>query len=80
MERDLDECEATSYNTASKCPGSVSPHALRRGYVTESLNAGQPKDVTADRVDMSREVMDKHYDKATKNEQMERREEYLKDI
>ncbi|WP_202593752.1 tyrosine-type recombinase/integrase [Halolamina rubra] len=80
MERDLDECEATSYNTASKCPASVSPHALRRGYVTESLNAGQPKDVTADRVDMSHEVMDKHYDKATKNEQMERREDYLIDV
>jgi integrase len=80
MGRDLDECEATSYNTASKCPGSVSPHALRRGYVTESLNAGQPKDVTADRVDMSHEVMDKHYDKATKNEQMERREDYLIDV
>lgn len=53
---------------------------LRRGYVTEALNSGQPKDVTADRVDMTREVMDKHYDKATKNEQMERREDYLVDI
>lgn len=75
--RDLQECEATSYNTASKCPTSVSPHALRQGYVTEVLNAGQPKDVTADRVDMSHEVMDKHYDKATRNEQMVRRKSYL---
>lgn len=55
MGRDLNECESTSYNTASKCPASVSPHALRRGYVTEALNAGQPKDVTADRVDMTHE-------------------------
>lgn len=46
----------------------------------EALNAGQPKDVTADRVDMTREIMDKHYDKATKNEQIERREDYLVDI
>jgi hypothetical protein len=36
--------------------------------------------VTTDLVDMSREVMDKHYDKATKNEQMERREDYLVDV
>ena len=72
--------KTTLYNTASKCPGSVSPHTLRRGYVTESLNAGQLKDVTADRVDMSHEVMDKHFDKATKNEQMERREKHLIDI
>ncbi len=77
---DPQECQATSWGHASKCPGSVSPHALRRGYVTEALNSGQPKDVTADRVDMTREVMDKHYDKATKNEQMERREDYLVDI
>ena len=80
MDRDIDECEATSYNTASKCPTSISPHALRRGYVTEALNAGQPKEVTADRVDMTHDIMEKHYDKATKNEQMERREDYLKDI
>jgi len=80
MDRDLDECEATSFNTASKCPASVSPHALRRGYVTEALNAGQPKEVTADRVDMTHEIMEKHYDKATKNEQMERREEHLINI
>lgn len=78
-DRDLEECEATFYNTASKCPGSVSLRALRRGYVTEALNAGQPKDVAADRVDMTHEVMDKHYDKATKNEQMEQREERLVD-
>jgi site-specific recombinase XerD len=80
MDRDLNECEATSYNTASKCPGSVSPHALRRGYVTEALNAGQPKEITADRVDMTHDIMDKHYDKATKNEQMERREDYIVDV
>jgi len=76
----LNESEATSYNTASKCPGSVGSHALRRGFVTESLNAGQPNGVTAERVDMSHEMMDKHHDKQTKNQQMERREEHLIDI
>lgn len=80
MDRDIDECEATSYNTASKCPASISPHALRRGYVTEALNAGQPKEVTADRVDMTNDILEKPYDNATKNEQMERREDHLKDI
>lgn len=43
---------------------------FQRAYRTEALNAGQPKEVTADRVDMTHEIMDKHYDKATKNEQM----------
>ena len=76
----LEHAEAVSYNTASKCPGSVGPHALRRGYVTEALNAGQPRDVTADRVDMTIDVLDKHYDHATKGEKMERREDYLVDM
>jgi hypothetical protein len=66
MDRDIDECEATCYNTASKCPALISLHALRRGYVTEALNAGQPKEVTADRVDMTHDILEKHYDKATK--------------
>ena len=46
---------------------------------SESLNAGHPRDVTADRVDMSREVLDLHYDHATKSEKMERRAEDLVD-
>jgi hypothetical protein len=56
------------------------PHALRRGYVTEALNAGQPKEMSADRVDMTHDILEKHYGKATKNEQMERRKEHLIDI
>lgn len=70
---------AALYNTASKCHGSVGPHALRRGHVTEALNAGQPRDA-ADRVDMNIDVLDKHYDHATKGEKMERREVFLVDM
>lgn len=79
-DRDPQTCEATSYSTASKCPSSVGPHALRKGYVTASLNAEQPKDVTAERVNMSREVLDKHYDKRTEDEKMEQRRQHLKEI
>jgi len=64
--RNLEECEAMSWNAPCNCPGSVSPHALRRGYVTAARNAGQPKDVTGERVNMSGKVLDKHYDKGTK--------------
>lgn len=59
----------------------ASPNLRARHHAgIEALNAGQPKEVTTDRIDMSREVMEKHYDKATKNEQMEQREGYLLDI
>ncbi|WEL27341.1 tyrosine-type recombinase/integrase [Haloferax volcanii] len=53
FDRDPDTCEAMSWNASSKCPGSVSPHTLRRGDVTAARNAGQPKDVTGERGNMS---------------------------
>ncbi|SEL16741.1 tyrosine-type recombinase/integrase [Haloferax larsenii] len=80
FEQDPDSCEAMTWNTSSKCPGSVSPHALRRGYVTAARNAGQPKDVTGERVNMSGPVLEKHYDKGAHNEKAERRKDYLRDI
>lgn len=80
FDRESQTCEATYWANASKCPGSVSPHALRRGYVTAARNAGQPKDVTGERVNMSGKVLDKHYDKGTSAEKAERRRDYVKDI
>lgn len=46
----------------------------------ESLNAGQSRDVTAGQVDMTIGMPDEHYDHATKEEKIERREEYLVDV
>lgn len=77
---DPDTCEAMQYDRASKCPGSVSPHALRRGYVTAARNAGQPKDVTGERVDMGKSTLDKHYDHGNHNDKLERRKDHLRDI
>jgi len=36
--------------------------------------------VTADRVDMTHDIMEKHYDKATKSAQMKRKENYFIDV
>lgn len=78
--RDTEECEALRYNTASKCPTSVSPHALRRGAVTTHRNANVPKEVTGDRMDMTGDVLDKHYDKGTESAKRHRRREFLDGI
>jgi integrase len=78
--KDTEDCEALQYDSASKCPGSVSPHALRRGYVTAARNAGQPKDVTGERVNMGGKVLEKHYDKGSYDEKAERRKDHLRDI
>ncbi|WP_436347079.1 tyrosine-type recombinase/integrase [Natronorubrum sp. FCH18a] len=80
FDRKPEDCEAMSWNASCKCPGSVSPHALRRGYVTAARNAGQPKDVTGERVNMSDKVLDKHYDKGSSAEKAERRRKHIKNI
>ena len=80
FDHDPETCEAMSWNASCKCPGSVSPHALRRGYVTAARNAGQPKDVTGERVNMSGKVLEKHYDKGTSAEKAERRRDHIREI
>lgn len=80
FERDPGDCEATYAHSAVKCPGSVSPHALRRGYVTAARNAGQSRDVTSERVNMSVDILEKLYDAASVAEKAERRREAILDI
>ena len=78
-ERDIDTCEATSYDEASKCPSTVSPHAIRRGGITHALQEGWPMKAVGDRANVSEAVLSMHYDSRTEEEKMEQRREYLDD-
>jgi integrase len=78
--RDPDECKATNRDHLSKCPSSVSPHAIRRGSITHSLNNDMPDKVVSDRANVSQEVIDTHYDRRTERERMEQRRDYLDDL
>jgi len=76
-DRDPDECNAANPRQASKCPSSRSPHAIRTGSVTAHLDSGTPKPFLGDRVDMTEDTMEQHYDQAGERERMLRRREYI---
>lgn len=64
----------------SKCPEAVSPHAIRRGSITHFLSSDVPVDVVSDRMNVSRGVLDEHYDKRSEEVKMEQRRGYLDNI
>jgi site-specific recombinase XerD len=79
-DRDPESCDATHWDAAFECPSSVSPHAIRRGSITHSLNSDMPENATSDRANVSEMVLEQHYDRRTKREKMEQRREYLDDL
>ncbi|MFC7229237.1 site-specific integrase [Salinirubellus salinus] len=76
-DRDIDSCEATGPDSASKCPSSVSSHAIRRGAITHHLNSNVPENVVGGRADVSQDVLEQHYDRRSDREKMEQRRKFL---
>lgn len=65
-----DRCLGTVNENAFKCGESIGPHALRRSAVTALLNRGNAKQDIGERVDMTTDIMDKHYNQQTREESM----------
>ncbi|MFC6904194.1 hypothetical protein [Halalkalicoccus tibetensis] len=79
-EKKINECKGAENRFASKCPSSVSPHAIRKGAITHHRNNGWPAKAVSDRADVSQEVLDKHYDKGTQSEKREQRKEFMNNL
>ncbi|MFB6222328.1 MAG: tyrosine-type recombinase/integrase [Haloarcula sp.] len=76
-------CEAVdgkSRMSASKCPDSVAPHAIRRGAITHHLQQDTPPRVVSDRMNVGRDTLSEHYDARTPRQKMEQRRSHLPDI
>lgn len=64
----------------AKCGDAVSPHAIRRGSITHYLSNGVPVEVVSDRMNVSRKVLDKHYDQRSEEVKLEQRRGYLDEV
>lgn len=78
--REIDSCEATDRDRASRCPSSVSPHAIRRGSITHHLSEDIPEKVVSDRTNVSLDVLEKHYDRRTEQQKADQRRDYLDEL
>ena len=79
-DREIDSCEAMENNKASTCPSSVSPHAIRRGSITYHLSEDVPEKVVSDRMNVSLDVLEKHYDRRTERKKSEQRRGYTDEL
>ncbi|MFC6723377.1 tyrosine-type recombinase/integrase [Halobium palmae] len=78
--RDIKKCPATDDQEPYSCPSVVSPHAIRRGAITNSLKQDVPEKIVGDRANVSQDVLEKHYDRRSEREKMEQRRGYLDNL
>ena len=77
-DRDELACEAThSVSKAVSCPSSCSPHAVRKGSITFALRKAVDEDAVCARMNVSPNILGKHYDMRSAEEKMQaRRDEF----
>lgn len=77
-DREINSCEAAQFSEkVPACPSSVSLHPIRRGSITYQINQGCPKEKLSERVDVSVDVLNRHYDARTREEERKGREGYM---
>ena len=70
-DREPEDCKARgSTGRPAQCPSARSPHAVRRGAITNHLNEDTAPEVVSERMDVSLDVLYEHYDARTEREKM----------
>lgn len=78
--RDVASCDAAqTLDNAPSCPSSVTPHPIRRGYITYLLQTGVPVQVVSDRCNVSPEIIDQHYDVRSQDDKVRQRQQVLEE-
>lgn len=82
VEWDPQTCEAAQTNNdAYQCPESISPHPVRRGYITHLRAEGVPMaDVISERCDANPETIEKWYDMCMESERREARRTFIEGL
>jgi site-specific recombinase XerD len=75
--REIEECDGTS--DPHHCPCKRGPHAWRRSAISEHLREGTNPDTVSERMDVSLEVLYRHYDIRNDREKMQVRREDIPD-
>jgi integrase len=76
-----DPCEDCKADTNdARCGCAVSPHSIRRGSITHYLSEDVPLDVVSERMNVSKNTLEQHYDKRSEEVKVEQRRCYLKNV
>lgn len=67
-------------NKASRCPSSASSHTIRRGAITHHLSEDVSEKIVGDRMNVSLDVLEKHYDRRSEVEKVNQRRECLDEL
>jgi integrase len=58
----------------------VTPHPIRRGYITHLLTSGVPVEVVSERCNVSPSIIDEHYDVRSVEDKMRQRQQVLDEV
>jgi len=80
-DKDPNDCEHTqTTDDAVACPHNTRPHDIRRGSITHWLKRDVPDRAISDRMNVSVQTLDRHYDSRSDTERAEQRRQFLEDI